>query len=106
MSNEITREEHNHSISRIQEEVKKIHDCQLIMGQDVKIVVKFGENIHKLLYGSNGKDGFITTVTRNFAKLFERVSLHTKILVGTFFCGVFAGIIAFIIRYITNNKIP
>ena len=77
MADFITKEEHHHSIGRIQEEVRKIADNQLVMNEDVKKVVRFGEDMHKLMYG-NGQDGVITKLTR----LFERVSLHTKIITG------------------------
>ena len=105
MDNCVTRPEYNESIARVHEEIKKIHDSQLLMGKDVKLVVKFGEDMHRLLYG-NGRDGFIGNVSKKFTQLFERIGLHSKILVGTFLTGIFAGMIAFVIKYINGARLP
>lgn len=97
----VTRSECKESMDRFHTRIDEIQKSVIRMEESTKRIEKFGEDIHKLLYG-NGNNGFITTTAKKFTQLFERISLHTKILVGTFFCGVFAGLVAFIMKYATK----
>lgn len=97
----ILRTEYKESMDRFHIRVDEIKDSVIRMEESTKRIEKFTEDMHKLLYG-DGNNGFITTTTKKFTQLFERVSLHTKILMGTFFTGVFAGLITCLIKYATK----
>lgn len=97
MSEPVSRIECKESMDRFHARIDEIQNSVIRMEESTKRIEKFGEDIHKLLYG-NGNNGFLTTTTKKFTQLFERISLHTKILVGTFFCGVFAALVAFILK--------
>ena len=78
MSEPITREEYNDSIGRIHEKVNKISECVIEIATCSKMVKEDVRDMHKVIHG-NGDNGLTNKIT----KLFERVSLHTKIIVGT-----------------------
>ena len=101
MSEPVSHLECKESMDRFHIRIDTIQNSVIRMEESTKRIEKFGDDIHRLLYG-DGNNGFITTTAKKFTQLFERISLHTKILVGTFFCGVFAGIIAFFMKYATK----
>ena len=78
MTEPITREECQTSMERLHERVDEIKESTIRMEESSKRLEKYGEEMHKLIYG-NGQNGMVGRIT----KLFERVSLHTKIIVGT-----------------------
>lgn len=87
MSEPITREECQTSMGRLHQRVDEIKESTIRMEESSKRLEKYGEDMHRLIYG-NGQNGMSNRIT----KLFERVSLHTKIITGT----VMAIIIGFI----------
>ena len=101
MSEPVSRVECKESMDRFHTRIDDIQKSVIRIEESTKHIEKFGDDIHKLLYG-DGNNGFITTTTKKFTQLFERISLHTKILVGTFFCGVFAGLVAFFMKNIAK----
>lgn len=92
MSEPITREEYNASIGRIHDKVEEIKTSVIRTEESVKHSESFMKDMHKLLYG-NGGDGWITKVDKKFAQLFERVGLHSKILVSTILLGSLSAIV-------------
>lgn len=73
----VKRDEFKDTVDRIHNRIDEMAKVQARMDVNVEHIKKFGDDIHKLVYG-NGHDGLITRITR----LFERVSLHTKIFVS------------------------
>lgn len=102
MSEPVTREECKDSMDRFHLRIDEIQKSVIRMEESTKRIEKFGEDIHKVLYGNGTSNGLITTTARKFTQLFERISLHTKILVGTFFCGVFAALVALVMKNIAK----
>ena len=92
MPEPITREEYNASIGRIHDKVELMKDSVIRTEESVKHSESFMKDIHKVLYG-NGGDGWLTKVDKKFAQLFERVGLHSKILVTVFLLGSLSAII-------------
>jgi len=88
---EITREEYNESIGRIHEKVNLIATDTKIIAKSAERLDKFSEDIHRVIYG-NGKTGLSQMITT----LFERVSLHTKLVLGMI--TAILGLAFFIIR--------
>ena len=99
MSEPITREEYNASIGRIHDKVEEIKTPVIRTEESVKHSENFMKDIHKVLYG-NGGDGFLTRVDKKFAQLFERVGLHSKILVSIILLGSISSIVMAFWKYI------
>ena len=78
MPEQVTREECQISMARLHQRVDEIRESTIRMEESSKRLEKYGDDMHKLIYG-NGQNGMANKIT----KLFERVSLHTKIIVGT-----------------------
>ena len=99
MPEPITREEYSASIGRLHDKVEEIKESVIRSEESVKHSESFMRDIHKVLYG-NGNDGFITRVDKKFAQLFERVGLHSKILVSTLLLGGLGAVVVSIWKYI------
>ena len=99
MAEPITREEYNASIGRIHDKVEEIKTSVIRSEESIKHTEGFVKDMHKLLYG-NGGDGWITKVDRKFAQLFERVGLHSKILVSTLLLGGLGAVVISVWKYI------
>ena len=97
MSEPITREECTQSMGRLHQRVDEIKESVTRIEESSKRLEKFGEDMHKVIFG-NGQEGLITKIT----KLFERISLHTKIITGTVL-AIIAGFIGLVFRLV-NGK--
>ena len=73
---DVTRPEFSESIARIHSRVDDIQKTVIIIEQSSKRIEKFGDDMHKVIYGNGGNNGLVIKIT----KLFERVSLHTKLI--------------------------
>jgi hypothetical protein len=101
MGEPITREEYNASIGRIHDKVEEIKTSVIRTEESVKHSENFMKDMHKLLYG-NGSDGWVAKVDKKFAQLFERVGLHSKILVSTLLIGSLGAVILAVWRFIVK----
>ena len=88
MTEPITREEFNTSIGRIHEEVKGLTKTSIQIETSTKQIKESVDKMFTCVFG-NGQDGLTGKIT----KLFERVSLHTKLvmliigsIIGLAFC--------------------
>ena len=99
MAEPITREEYSASIGRLHDKVEEIKTSVIRSEESVKHSESFMKDIHRVLYG-NGGDGFLTRVDKKFTQLFERVGLHSKILVSTLLLGSLSAIVIAIWRFI------
>ncbi len=97
----IMRSEYNESIGRLHDRVNEIKDSVIRTEESVKHSEKFMKDMHSVLYG-NGNDGFITKVDKRFVQLFERVGLHSKILVSTILLGSLGAMVMAIWRFIVK----
>jgi len=99
MPEPIMRSEYNESIGRLHDRVNEIKDSVIRTEESVKHSESFMKDIHRVLYG-NGGDGFLTRVDKKFAQLFERVGLHSKILVSTFLLGSLSIMVMIVLKHI------
>ena len=88
---DITREEYNQSLGRIHDKVDVISEKTTQIETSAKMMQVSVEKICGCVYG-NGKNGIISRITQ----LFERVSLHTKLIMLIMFSIL--GIAFFIIQ--------
>lgn len=87
----ITREEFSQTVGRIHDKVDAIKQTTIQIETSTKIVEKSVEKICDCVYG-NGKTG----LSQKIVQLFERISLHTKLIMGILFSIV--GMAFYIIR--------
>ena len=80
MAEPITRPEFNETVSRIHEKIDAIAKTAIQIETSAKMVEKIVEKMGECVYG-NGKEG----ITQKLTRLFERVSLHTKLITAIFF---------------------
>ena len=92
----VKREEYNQGQVRIHERVDAISQDVAEIKVCTKIIKDSVQDMHKVIYG-NGKNGLTNKIT----KLFERVSLHTKIIVGTLMF-IIGGFVTLIFRLIVK----
>jgi len=92
----ISREEFNQSLARIHDKVDNIAKTTIQIETSAKMVQTSVEKICECVYG-NSKGGLTSKITQ----LFERVSLHTKLIMGIFFSIL--GIAFYIIRNSING---
>ncbi len=78
MEDKVDRQECRQSMDRIHIRIDEIQKSVVRIEESAKTMQKFSEDIHKVIFG-NGNDGVITKI----ARMFERVSLHTKLITGT-----------------------
>ena len=98
MPEPIMRSEYNESIGRLHDRVNEIKDSVIRTEESVKHSESFMKDMHKVLYGDNGKDGFIITTKIQMTRLFERISLHTKIII-TAILAIITGFVGMIINF-------
>jgi len=89
---EITREEYQTTMARLHERVDKIAETGIKIETYAKLMKESVDKICTCLYG-NSENGLIQKVT----KLFERVNLHTKIIVGALL-AIIAGFVSLIFK--------
>lgn len=87
----IKREEFNQTVGRIHDKVDNISKISIQIETSAKMVQTSVEKICECVYG-NGKEG----ITQKLTRLFERVSLHTKLIMGIVFSIL--GIAFYVIR--------
>jgi 23S rRNA U2552 (ribose-2'-O)-methylase RlmE/FtsJ len=75
MSEPITRPEFNETVGRIHDKIDAIAKTGIQIETSAKMVEKSVEKICECVYG-NSKEG----ITQKLTRLFERVSLHTKLI--------------------------
>ena len=75
---DITREEFNQSLGRIHDKIDNIGKTGIQIETSAKIMQESVNKMCDCIYG-NGKDGITSKITR----LFERISLHTKLITIT-----------------------
>ena len=76
----VKREEYNESLNRIHARVDDIAKETTQIGIYAKVMKEASDKFHECIFG-NGKDGMMTKIT----KLFERVSLQTKLITAIIF---------------------
>jgi 23S rRNA U2552 (ribose-2'-O)-methylase RlmE/FtsJ len=91
MSEPITRPEFNETVGRIHDKIDAIAKTGIQIETSAKMVEKSVEKICECVYG-NSKEG----ITQKLTRLFERVSLHTKLIMGIVFSIL--GIAFYVIR--------
>ena len=94
----IKREEFSQSLGRIHDRIDKIGETTIKIETAAQLMKESTDKICGCVYGTNGNDGLITKITR----LFERVSLHTKLITTIFFSIM--GIAFLVIRESLTKK--
>ena len=94
MPDEITRQEYNQSLERIHTRIDDIQKTAIQIETSAKHIEESVKDMHKVIFG-DGRNGLIAKVT----KLFERVSLHTKIIVGALL-AIIGGFVTLVVRII------
>lgn len=95
MSDAVTREECQISMTRLHERVDQISNSAVRIEESSKRMEKWAEDMHKIIYGNGNNSGLSTKITQ----LFERLGLHTKIIMGTILA-----VIAGVVKMIFNGK--
>lgn len=77
----VKRDEFQGSIQRVHERVDTVEKTTAQIEVSAKNIEKCVYDIHSLLYGKNGNDGFIVITKVQTTKLFERIGLHSKMII-------------------------
>jgi len=77
----ISREEFNQSLGRIHDKIDDINKTGIQIDTSAKLMKESVDKIYDCVYGTNGKTG----LTSRIVQLFERVSLHTKLIMAIIF---------------------
>ena len=75
----VTRQEYQQGTERIHQRIDQIAETGIRIETAAGSMQKSVDKMCECIYGNGARDGLITKITR----LFERVSLHTKIITGT-----------------------